>query len=145
MSQKTEEKNFLVWMRKNFFCPHKIEKITLKTCPEILKFFSGQNSSNRRIHVPKCDQLYIKLGSVTIDKLEFIMYRIKKDNWLSHHPKVKIYFDRLIYCSLIKFLYLNCSIIVLSIKFFLLENGLITSYIIFFFAHKVKNMIWSMR
>ena len=35
------------------------------------------------------DQLFIKLGSVTIDKLEFIMYRIKKDNWLSHHPEVK--------------------------------------------------------
>ena len=52
----------------------KIEKNTLKSCSEILKFFSCQNGSNRRINVPKCGQMYIKLGSIITDNLEFIMY-----------------------------------------------------------------------
>ena len=47
------------FIKKNFFCPQKVEKNTLKSCPEKLKsiFFPycqlSPNSPNRGIHVPK--------------------------------------------------------------------------------------------
>jgi len=52
-----------MFSKKNHFCPQKVEKNTLKSCPEKLKstFFPycqlSPNIPNRRIHVPKCGLL----------------------------------------------------------------------------------------
>ena len=54
--------------KKFFFLLTKFEKITFKSCSEKLKptfFLTALNCPNgpdRRIHVPKCGQLFIKLG-----------------------------------------------------------------------------------
>ena len=76
--------------KKNFFCPLKVEKQPSKVAQKYSNFLAAKMAQTEEFLFQNVAyRLYIKLGSVTIDKLEFIMYRIKKDNRLSHHPEVK--------------------------------------------------------
>ena len=82
--------NFLVWMlqyqKRDFFCPQKVEKITLKSCSEFLKstFFSllpwlpkwpkQKNSCSKMWPI---DQLYIELGMVDIACKKWFLFQVE--------------------------------------------------------------------